>query len=102
MAKQTKPVWYGVAAVAVGTGIFFLATNKGRLFKKGMHSLQALLGDAPAPAPAVAPTPRSAAFEDRTPTGDNGHGRGVVATDPPADDAGSGFATHADAPGPQG
>jgi hypothetical protein len=110
MAKQLKPAWYGVAAVALGSGIFFLATNKGRLFKKGTASLKAALGSAPAPdagtaAPAATPArpaaPSSPAFEGRTPTTDNGHVRDVVATNPPADDSGTNFTKHGEVHGPQ-
>lgn len=109
MSKQTKPVWYGVAAVALGSGIFFLATNKGRLFKKGTATLQALVSGAPAPAPAaptatpaLPPTPSSTGFEGRTPTTDNGHVRDVVATNPPAPDSGTNFTKHGEVHGPQG
>ena len=52
--KTAKPAWYGLAAVAIGTGIFFLAANKGRLFKKGTASLKGLLrgpADPAGPAP---------------------------------------------------
>jgi len=101
MAKQTKPAWYGVAAVAIGTGIFFLATNKGRLFKKGTSSLKALLSG-PAEEPAAAPTPGSSQFEGRTPTPENGHVRDVVASNPPAPDSGSNFTPQGDVHGPQG
>ncbi|MGI4734773.1 MAG: hypothetical protein ACRYG7_06285 [Janthinobacterium lividum] len=108
MAKQTKPVWYGVAAVAAGTGIFFLATNKGRLFKKVTTGIQALVGSVPATAPARttttlarAPAPNSPGFQGRTPTADNGHVRDVIATNPPADDSGSNFTQHGDVHGPQ-
>jgi len=101
MAKQTKPAWYGVAAVAVGTGIFFLATNKGRLFKKGAASLKALLSGPPT-APDAAPTPGSGQFEGRTPTPENGHVRDVVASNPPAPDSGSNFTPQGDVHGPQG
>ena len=101
MAKQTKPAWYGVAAVAIGTGIFFLATNKGRLFKKGTASLKALLSG-PAEEPAAAPTPGSSQFEGRTPTPENGHVRDVVASNPPAPDSCSNFTPQGDVHGPQG
>lgn len=108
MSKQTKPVWYGVAAVALGSSIFFLATNKGRLFKKGTATLKALLNGAPAPvvasptaAPALPPTPGSTGFQGRTPTADNGHVRDVVATHPPAPDSGTNFNKHGDVHGPQ-
>jgi hypothetical protein len=47
--KDAKPAWHGLAAVALGTGIFFLATNKGRLFKKGVASLKSLLSGAAEP-----------------------------------------------------
>jgi hypothetical protein len=101
MAKQTKPAWYGVAAVAIGTGIFFLATNKGRLFKKGAASLKTLLSGPPA-APDTAPTPGTSQFEGRTPTPENGHVRDVVASNPPAPDSGSNFTPQGDVHGPQG
>lgn len=57
MAKQFKPAWYGVAAVALGTSIFFLAANNGRLFKKGTAGLKAMLGGAPAPDPSAPSSP---------------------------------------------
>ena len=101
MAKQSKSAWYGVAAVAIGTGIFFLATNKGRLFKKGQAGLKALLSGAPA-VPAAAPAPSSDKFEGRTPTPENGHVRDVVASNPPAPETGSNFTKHGDVHGPQG
>ena len=101
MAKQTKPAWYGVAAVAIGTGIFFLATNKGRLFKKATASLKGLLSGPPAE-PDAAPTPGTSQFEGRTPTPENGHVRDVVASDPPAPETGSNFTPHGDVHGPQG
>jgi hypothetical protein len=105
MAKQTKPAWYGVAAVAIGTGIFFLATNKGRLFKKGTASVKALLSGAsaePEAAPDAAPTPGNSHFEGRTPTPENGHVRDVVASNPPAPDSGSNFTPQGDIHEPQG
>ncbi len=96
MAKQPKPAWYGVAAVVIGTGIFFLAANKGRLFKKGKAHVKALLSGPPAPAPA---SPR---FEGRTPTPENGHVRDVVASTPPPPHTGSNFTPQGDVHGPQG
>jgi hypothetical protein len=101
MAKQTKPAWYGVAAVAIGTGIFFLATNKGRLFKKGTASVKALLNGASA-APEAAPTPGPSHSEGRTPTPENGHVRDVAASTPPPPQTGSNFSPHGDVHGPQG
>ncbi|MFD1872141.1 hypothetical protein [Hymenobacter bucti] len=82
--KDVKPAWYGLAAVALGTGIFFLATNKGRLFKKGTASLKALLGGAAAPATAAEPglVPGGSRTAGRTLTPANGHVRDVQATDP--------------------
>lgn len=100
MAKQTKPAWYGVAAVAIGTGIFFLATNKGRLFKKGTAHVKALLSGPPA-TPAAA-TPASPRFEGRTPTPENGHVRDVQASTPPPPHTGSNFTPQGDVHGPQG
>jgi hypothetical protein len=105
MAKQTKPAWYGVAAVAIGTGIFFLATNKGRLFKKGTASLKALLSGPPATpdaTPDATPAPGSSQFEGRTPTPDNGHVRDVVASTPPPPDSGSNFTPQGDVHEPKG
>jgi hypothetical protein len=96
MAKQTKPAWYGVAAVAIGTGIFFLAANKGRLFKKGTAGLKALLSGPPAT------TPASPRFEGRTPTPENGHVRDVAASTPPPPQTGSNFTPQGDVHGPQG
>lgn len=97
MAKQTKPAWYGVAAVAIGTGIFFLATNKGRLFKKGTAHVKALLSGAPA-----APTPGPSHFEGRTPTPENGYVRDVAASTPPPPHTGSNFTPQGDVHGPTG
>jgi len=102
MAKQTKPAWYGVAAVAIGTGIFFLAANKGRLFKKGTAHLKALLSGAPDAAPAPEAAPGFSRFEGRTPTPKNGHVRDVVATHLPPPETGSNFSRHGDVHGPQG
>lgn len=99
MAKQTKPAWYGVAAVAIGTGIFFLAANKGRLFKKGTAHVKALLSGASA---APKATPGFSRFEGRTPTPENGHVRDVVATHLPPPETGSNFSRHGDVHGPQG
>jgi hypothetical protein len=99
--KSTKPAWYGLAAVGLGTGIFFLATNKGRLFKKVAATLQDLLGDA---APIVAEpieTVGGSSTAGRTPTPDNGHVRDVVATDPPKPETGSNFTKHGEVHGPQ-
>ncbi|HET9505035.1 MAG TPA: hypothetical protein VFO93_15945 [Hymenobacter sp.] len=101
MANQPKPAWYGVAAVAIGTGIFFLATNKGRLFKKGKASVKALLSGASA-APEAAPTPAPSRSEGRTPTPENGHVRDVVATHLPPPETGSNFSRHGDVHGPTG
>ena len=95
MAKQTKPAWYGLAAVAIGSGIFFLATNKGRLFKKSTAGLKALLSSAPA-APDATPAPNSPSFEGRTPTPENGHVRDVVASNPPPPDTGGNFTPQGD------
>jgi hypothetical protein len=102
MATQSKPAWYGLAAVAIGTSVFFLATNKGRLFKKGQASLKAFLSGAPAEPAAAAPAPSSSGFKGRTPTPENGHVRDVVATDPPTPDSGTNFTKHGDVHGPQG
>lgn len=101
MAKQTKPAWYGVAAVAIGTGIFFLAANKGRLFKKGTARVKALLSGAPA-APAAEATPGPSRFEGRTPTAENGHVRDVAASTPPPPHTGSNFTPQGDVHGPLG
>ncbi len=101
MAKQPKPAWYGVAAVAIGTGIFFLATNKGRLFKKGTASLKALLSGHSAEAGA-APAPGSRGFAGRTPAPKNGHGRGVGASNPPPPETDSNFLPQGAGHGPQG
>jgi hypothetical protein len=95
--QGAKPAWYGLAAVALGTGIFFLATNKGRLFKKGTASLKALLSGPESPAPAGAvQTPGG------TPTPANGHVRDVVASHPPKPETGSNFTPQGDVHGPQG
>ena len=102
MAKESKPAWYGVAAVAIGTGIFFLATNKGRLFKKGAAGIKTLLGSAPAAVPDAAPAPSSPAFEGRTPTPENGHVRDVVASNPPPPHTGGNFTPQGDVHAPQG
>ncbi len=101
MAKHPKPAWYGIAAVAIGTGIFFLATNKGRLFKKGKASVKALLSGAPA-APDTPPTPGPSRFEGRTPTPENGHVRDVAASTPPPPHTGSNFTPQGDVHGPNG
>jgi len=101
MAKQTKPAWYGVAAVAIGTGIFFLATNKGRLFKKGTAGIKALLSGAPT-VPDAAPAPSSSQFEGRTPTPENGHVRDVAASSPPPPASGRHFTPQGDVHEPQG
>ena len=98
MAKQTKPAWYGVAAVAIGTSIFFLTTNKGRLLKKGTAGIKALLSGSPN----TAPTPGSSQFEGRTPTPENGHVRDVIASYPPAPDSGSNFTPQGDVHEPKG
>ena len=103
MAKESKPAWYGLAAVAIGTGIFFLATNKGRLFKKSTAGIKALLSNAPASAiPEAAPAPSSDAFEGRTPTPENGHVRDVVASNPPPPETGSNLTPQGDVHEPQG
>ena len=101
MAKQSKPAWYGLAAVVIGSSVFFLATNKGRLFKKGKARIQALLSGAPAKPVPSSPAPSSAGFKGRTPTPENGHVRDVVATNPPAPDSGTNFTKHGDVHGPQ-
>ena len=95
MAKQSKSVWYGLAAVAIGTGIFFLATNKGRLFKKSQVRIKALLSGPPA-TPGAAPAPGSKDFKGRAPAPANGHVRDVVATTPPAPATGSNFTPQGD------
>ncbi|MGI4863679.1 MAG: hypothetical protein ACRYFZ_07115 [Janthinobacterium lividum] len=103
MAKDSKPAWYGVAAVAIGTGIFFLATNKGRLFKKGAAGIKTLLSGAPAvpdAVPEAAPAPSSRDFEGRTPTPENGHVRDVVASNPPPPQTGSNFTPQGDVHAP--
>jgi hypothetical protein len=103
--QGAKPAWYGLAAVALGTGIFFLATNKGRLFKKGTANLKALLGGAAAPATPIAAdpveTPGGSSTAGRTPTPDNGHVRDVVASNPPKPDSGSNFTPQGGVHGPQ-
>jgi hypothetical protein len=103
--QGAKPVWYGLAAVALGTGIFFLATNKGRLFKKGTANLKTLLGGEAAPAtPIVADpveTPGGSSTAGRTPTPDNGHVRDVVASNPPPPDSGSNFTPQSDFQNPK-
>ena len=100
--KGAKPAWYGLAAVALGTGIFFLATNKGRLFKKGTASLKGLLGGTPT-AEAADPieTPGGSSTAGRTPTPANGHVRDVVASNPPKPETGSNFTKHGEVHGPQ-
>ena len=100
--QGAKPAWYGLAAVALGTGIFFLATNKGRLFKKGTASLKALLSGPSDPAPAAAvQTPGGSTTAGRTPTPANGHVRDVVASNPPKPETGSNFTPQGDVHGPQ-
>jgi hypothetical protein len=89
--KGAKPAWYGLAAVAIGTGVFFLATNKGRLFKKGTASLKGLLdGEAPLAAEPVE-VPGGSSTAGRTPTPENGHVRDVSASNPPPPDSGTNF-----------
>jgi len=89
--KGAKPAWYGLAAVALGSGIFFLATNKGRLFKKGKASLKGLLdGEAPLAAEPVE-VPGGSSTAGRTPTPENGHVRDVDASNPPPPDSGTNF-----------
>lgn len=100
MAKQAKTALYSVAAVVVGTGIFFLATNKGRLFKKSKAGIKALFGGAPAE-PEAAPAPSSPAFKSRTPAPANGHVRDVAASNPPPPDSGSNFTPQGNVHGPQ-
>ena len=106
MAKKTKSAWYGVAAVAAGTGIFLLATNQGRLFKKATTGVKSLLGKEPADSattPTAAPTPPQAQFKGQTPTPENGHVRDVVASNPPPPNSGSNFtAPGGDVHGPKG
>ena len=100
MATKSKPAWYGLAAVAIGTSVFFLATNKGRLFKKGKAGIKALLSGTSA-APETAPALSTASFRGRTPTPENGHVRDVIATSPPAPDSGTNFTKHGDVHGQQ-
>lgn len=99
--KGTKPAWYGLAAVALGTGIFFLATNKGRLFKKGTASLKGLLSGAAPTAAEPVETPGGSSTAGRTPTPDNGHVRDVNASTPPKPDSGSNFTPQGDVHEPQ-
>ena len=96
--QGAKPAWYGLAAVALGTGIFFLATNKGRLFKKGTASLKKLLGGAETPSAEAEPvqTPGGSSTAGRTPPPDNGHVRDVNASTPPPPDSGSNFTPQGD------
>ncbi|MBJ6141986.1 hypothetical protein [Hymenobacter sp. BT559] len=96
--KGTKPAWYGLAAVTLGTGIFFLATNKGRLFKKGVTSLKNLLGSAEATPVAAEPVqaPGGSSTAGRTPTPENGHVRDVNASNPPKPDSGTNFTPQGD------
>jgi hypothetical protein len=99
--KGAKPAWYGLAAVTIGTGIFFLATNKGRLFKKGTAHLKGLLsGSAPAAEPEE--TAGSSSTAGRTPTPANGHVRDVNASTPPPPDSGTNFTPQGDVHEPQG
>lgn len=100
MKKTAKPAWYGIAAVTIGTGIFFLATNKGRLFKKGAASLKGLLSG-PAD-PNTVTTPGGSSTAGRTPTPANGHVRDVNASTPPPPDSGSNFTPQGDVHSPQG
>ena len=101
--KGAKPAWYGLAAVTLGTGIFFLATNKGRLFKKGTATLKSLLSGPETPAPAGAvQTSGGSSTAGRTPTPANGHVRDVVASHPPKPETGSNFTPQGDVHGPQG
>jgi hypothetical protein len=99
--KGTKPAWYGLAAVTLGTGIFFLATNKGRLFKKGTASLKAFLGGATTPTADPVETVGGSSTSGRTPTSANGHVRDVVATDPPKPETGSNFSPQGEVHDPQ-
>lgn len=100
--KGAKSAWYGLAAVTLGTGIFFLATNKGRLFKKGTAALKGLLSGPETPAPdGVVPTP-SSSTAGRTPTPANGHVRDVNASTPPPPQTGSNFTPQGDVHSPQG
>lgn len=100
MAKSSKSAWYGVAAAALGTGVFFLAANKGRLFKKGQARIKALLSE-PQGVPAAPPAPSSQGFEGRTPTPENGHVRDVVATNPPPPETGSNLTPQGDVHAPK-
>ena len=101
--KGAKPAWYGLAAVTLGTGIFFLATNKGRLFKKGTATLKSLLSGPETPAPAGAvQTPSGSSTSGRTPTPANGHVRDVNASTPPPPQTGSNFTPQGDVHSPQG
>ena len=100
MAKEPRPAWYGLAAVAIGTGIFFLATNKGRLFKKSTAGIKALLSGAPA-TPEAAPAPSSDDYKVRTPSSENGHVRDVVASTPPPPETGSNLTPQGDVHEPQ-
>ena len=106
MAKQTKPAWYGLAAVAIGTGIFFLATTNGRLFKKSAAGLKALLSSPPAvpdatSVPDAAPAPSSPSFKGRTPSPENGHVRDVIASNPPPPETGGNLTPQGDVHEPQ-
>lgn len=106
MKANAKTAWGGVALAAAATATFFLATNQGRLFKKGWASLQALLGGQAPPAPATAPTPAAVpavatVSQGRTPTPSNGHVRDVVASNPPKPETGSNFTPQGDVHQPQ-
>jgi hypothetical protein len=99
--KTAKPAWYGLAAVALGTGIFLLATNKGRLFKKGTATLKGLLGGAPPLEAEPVVVPGGSSTAGRTPTPANGHVRDVNASNPPKPDSGSNFTPQGEVHGPQ-
>ena len=99
--KGAKPAWYGLAAVTIGTGIFFLATNKGRLFKKGTASLKGLLSGAAPVAAEPVEVPGGSSTAGRTPTPDNGHVRDVDASNPPPPESGSNFTPESDFQNPK-
>ncbi|MVN75021.1 hypothetical protein GO988_01635 [Hymenobacter sp. HMF4947] len=104
MKANAKTAWGGVALAAAATATFFLATNKGRLFKKFQASLQALLGGQAPPAAAPTPTavPKLATTsQGRTPTPENGHVRDVIASNPPKPETGSNFTPQGDVHQPQ-
>lgn len=105
MKANAKIPWGGVALAATAT--FFLATNKGRLFKKFRASLQALRsGPAPLAFATAAPTPAAVlepatTSQGRTPTPANGHVRDVLASNPPKPETGSNFTPQGDVHQPQ-